>query len=184
MMHWIKLFIIRFYFLFIKRVNVEVYSSSLSKKAILKNKAKVLGGAVIYDYCELGAYSYVNSGVKFISGRIGNYSSIGYDTIIGPQEHPTDQISSHSLILNKLNYIYSEKHPPIIGHNVWVGARVIILKGVTIGNNSIVAAGSVVTRNIPDNSIVAGIPARVIKSKKQYTNLKDDWFLEENIEDI
>jgi acetyltransferase-like isoleucine patch superfamily enzyme len=56
--------------------------------------------------------------------------------------------------------------PVSIGKNVWVGARVQILKGVTIGDNAIVGAGSVVTKNVPANTIVGGSPARVIRSLK------------------
>ncbi|WP_244288832.1 acyltransferase [Leptospira levettii] len=52
----------------------------------------------------------------------------------------------------------------IIGKNVWIGTRVIILKGVKIGDNSVIAAGSVVNRSIPENSIAGGVPAKVIKS--------------------
>lgn len=53
--------------------------------------------------------------------------------------------------------------PIIIGNNVWIGGGVQILSGVTVGNNSVVAAGAVVTKNVPDNSVVAGVPAKVIK---------------------
>ncbi len=56
-------------------------------------------------------------------------------------------------------------HAPVkIGDNVWVGARAVILPGVTIGNNVVVAAGSVVNRDVPDNVVVAGVPA-VIKKR-------------------
>lgn len=51
----------------------------------------------------------------------------------------------------------------IIKNNVWIGENVCILKGVTIGSNTVVAAGSIVTKNIPENSVVAGNPGRVIK---------------------
>jgi len=54
--------------------------------------------------------------------------------------------------------------PVIIGSNVWLGSRVIVLKGVTIGDNSIIAAASVVTKSMPANCIAAGNPARVIKT--------------------
>ena len=53
--------------------------------------------------------------------------------------------------------------PVRLGDHVWIGSRVIILKGVTIGNNSVIGAGSVVTRSIPADSLAAGIPARVIR---------------------
>jgi acetyltransferase-like isoleucine patch superfamily enzyme len=54
--------------------------------------------------------------------------------------------------------------PVIIGNNVWLGSRVTVLRGVTIGNNSVVGAGSVVTKSIPANSLAAGVPAKVIRT--------------------
>jgi len=53
--------------------------------------------------------------------------------------------------------------PVTIGNDVWIGGNVTILPGVTIGNNVVVAAGAVVTKDVPDNCVVAGIPARKIK---------------------
>lgn len=55
-------------------------------------------------------------------------------------------------------------NPVIIGNNVWFGSRVLVLKGATIGDNSVIAAASVVTKSIPANCIAAGNPARVIRS--------------------
>ena len=54
--------------------------------------------------------------------------------------------------------------PIVIGKNVWIGANVTVLGGVTIGDNAIVAAGAVVTKDVPENTIVGGIPTKVIKS--------------------
>ncbi|HTB80539.1 MAG TPA: DapH/DapD/GlmU-related protein [Opitutaceae bacterium] len=51
-----------------------------------------------------------------------------------------------------------------IGENVWVGARSIILKGVTIGDNAVIGAGSLVTRSVPPNTLAVGNPARVVKT--------------------
>ena len=53
--------------------------------------------------------------------------------------------------------------PVRIGNDVWIGGNVTILPGVTIGNNVVVAAGAVVTKDVPDNTLVGGAPARVIK---------------------
>jgi len=58
--------------------------------------------------------------------------------------------------------------PIVVGNDVYIGMRSIILPGVHIGNNCIIAAGSVVSRNVPDNSVVGGVPARVIKSADEY----------------
>ena len=54
--------------------------------------------------------------------------------------------------------------PIVLGSNVWLGMRTIVLKGVTIGDNTIVAAGSVVTRDLPPNVIAGGVPAKPLKS--------------------
>ena len=59
--------------------------------------------------------------------------------------------------------------PVIIKDNAWIGMSAIILKGVTVGEGAIVAAGSVVTKDVPPHTIVAGVPARVIKKDVYYT---------------
>ncbi|MBP6872851.1 MAG: acyltransferase [Bacteroidales bacterium] len=64
---------------------------------------------------------------------------------------------------NVLKEGYVQSKPILIGDNVWIGMRAIILKGVTIGNGSIVAAGAVVTKDVPPNTVVGGVPARVIR---------------------
>lgn len=53
--------------------------------------------------------------------------------------------------------------PVIIGENVWIGANVTVVPGVTIGNNAIIAAGAVVTKDIDSNAVVGGVPAKLIK---------------------
>ena len=60
----------------------------------------------------------------------------------------------------------AEEKPVIIGNDVWIATRAIILPGVHVGNGAIIAAGSVVTRDVPDYSIVGGNPAKVIKMRK------------------
>lgn len=57
-----------------------------------------------------------------------------------------------------------ESKPIQLGRNVWLGVRVIVLKGVTIGDNAVIGAGSVVTHDIPANSVAAGVPARVVRT--------------------
>lgn len=58
--------------------------------------------------------------------------------------------------------------PITVGDNVYIGNNVIILPGVTIGNNVVIGAGAIVSRNIPDNSLAVGVPARVIKTADEY----------------
>lgn len=51
----------------------------------------------------------------------------------------------------------------MIGENVWIGSNTTVVPGVTLGNGSIIAAGSVVTKNVPENVVVGGVPAKIIK---------------------
>lgn len=75
---------------------------------------------------------------------------------------------SHPISAEERNRLYGEIKPITVGNNVWIGASSIILQGVTIGDNSVIAAGSVVKYDVPPNVIVAGNPARIVKQIKPY----------------
>jgi acetyltransferase-like isoleucine patch superfamily enzyme len=88
---------------------------------------------------------------------VGDYSLFGEGVSIHDDNHVMgrgrEPIASRGLITR----------PVVIGRNVWVGARAVILPGVHIGDNAVVGAGAVVTRDVPPYTVVAGVPARVIK---------------------
>lgn len=87
--------------------------------------------------------------------EIGNFVMIGPNTTISTVNHPiTPQGRRENIGIAK---------PVKIGSDVWIGSNVTILPGVTIGNNVVVAAGAVVSKNVPDNSVVGGVPAKLIK---------------------
>lgn len=85
--------------------------------------------------------------------------TIGDNVILAPRVHILSHDASTKVFLN-----YTRVANTRIGDNVFIGAGTIVLPGVTIGNNVIIGAGSVVTRDIPDRSVAAGNPARIIKS--------------------
>ena len=86
---------------------------------------------------------------------IGNHVMIGPNTLITTVGHPLSP---------KARRGYMAKAAPVrIGNDVWIGGNVTILPGVTIGNNVVVAAGAVVTKDVPDNSLVGAVPARLIR---------------------
>ena len=102
---------------------------------------------------------FINNGARIeCYGQI----SIGQQVMIGPGVHIMDG-DGHRLAGGGPVVL-----PIVIRDNVWVGSRVTILKGVEIGEGSVVAAGAVVTRSVPPRSLVAGVPARVIRSAVEW----------------
>ena len=104
----------------------------------------------------IGNHVFINHGCSFLD--LGGIT-IEDNALIGPkvnlitENHPIDPTQRKSLIL----------HPILIKKNAWIGAGATILPGVTIGENSIVAAGAVVNKDVPANTIVGGVPAKIIK---------------------
>ncbi len=88
--------------------------------------------------------------------HIGDYAMIGPNTIITTVNHPLSARGRRERL--------AQAKPVVIGDDVWIGGNCVILPGVTIGNNVIIAAGAVVTKDVPDNCIVAGVPAKKIKN--------------------
>lgn len=139
----------------------------ISPKASVRN-AYFIGNATIGSSVILGEGSYINSG-EIMTGNIGKYCSLAYNVTIGPTEHdPELSITSPSLAKKRglsSKVVEKAKVPPIIEDEVWIGANVVVLKGVRIGSGSIIAAGAVVTKNIPPMEIWGGVPAKFIKKR-------------------
>lgn len=118
-------------------------------------------------FTKLGQKSYTNNALVFRWSNapisIGNYSTIadGVRFIVDKGNHYTNCVSTYPFPNNEKNDIKGIS----IGHDVWIGQNTIILPGVVIGNGVTVAAGSVVTKNIPDYCVVAGVPAKIISTK-------------------
>ena len=110
-------------------------------------------------HIKLGKNVFINHACTFLD--LGGIT-IEDDVQIGPkvnlitENHPVDPTKRKHLDLKSI----------LIKRNAWIGAAATILPGVTIGENSIVAAGAVVNKDVPDNSIVGGIPAKLIKAIK------------------
>ena len=110
----------------------------------------------IGKFTRIGKNVYINHLCSMLDmGTI----TIGDDVLIGPkvnilsEEHPVNPADRKALMVR----------PVVIKNGAWIGAGATILPGVTVGENSIVAAGAVVNKDVPDNTVVGGIPAKVIK---------------------
>jgi len=108
-------------------------------------------------FTSIGENVYINHDCTFLDmGSI----TIEDDVLIGPkvslitESHPLNPSERKALMVK----------PIVIKRNAWIGAGAIILPGVTIGENAVVAAGAVVSKNVPDNTVVAGVPATIIKT--------------------
>ncbi len=105
---------------------------------------------------KLGRNVFINSGCCFQDQggiELGDGCMIGHQVVIATLNHDLMPERRASMIPAKVT----------LGRNVWVGAHATILPGVTIGDNSVVAAGAVVTKDVPANCVAAGVPARVVK---------------------
>lgn len=137
----------------------------------------ILKGTLVSEYggkIIMGNYSQLGFGSKILSVNsviVGDYTAIAGNVVIcDNNNHP---VNPHDrLIIRKTlpgsierSWKYSDNAPIIIGENCWIGENSRICKGVTIGDGSIVAANSVVTKNVPANCIVAGNPAKIVKTE-------------------
>lgn len=123
----------------------------------------------------LGDFTYIAGNTSISKTTIGKFCSIGPDCKIGLGKHPTkDFVSTHPIFFSTLKQAqitfadkdyFKEFENITVGNDVWIGANVIIVDGVSIGNGAIIAAGSVVTKNIPHYAIVGGIPAKIIRNR-------------------
>lgn len=120
----------------------------------------------------IGHSSYSWSDMSYAS--CGNYCSIAGGTLLGPGQHPTDRLTTHISTYSAKEWPhcpfpirrkpFPEMLSPVsIGHDCWIGANAIVMGGVTIGTGAVVAAGAVVTHDVPPFAIVAGVPARVLR---------------------
>jgi len=120
------------------------------------------------------SYACINNAVGDVI--IGDHTRIGlHCTIIGPVNIGNHVNLAQGITVTALNHNFADgelridqqgvsTQPVSIGDDVWIGTNAVILPGVTIGKHVVIAAGAVVTKNIPDNSLVMGVPATVRKS--------------------
>lgn len=118
-------------------------------------------------YSKIGSNSHLRCVDKII---LGDYSAIANNTVICDNNNhpvnPADRMIMRQTPIgsDERSWKHADHAPIIIGKNVWIGEYVRICKGVTIGDGSVVAANAVVTKDVPANCIVAGNPAKIVKT--------------------
>lgn len=122
---------------------------------------------IVKDHCYFGNGSRLTVGDRSQLGqnaRLGGTITLGNDVIMGPDVvmmATSHEFARTDIPINRQGA--KPEEPIIIGNDCWIGTRVIVLPGVHIGNSCIVAAGAVVTHSFPDNCILGGVPAKILK---------------------
>ena len=136
----------------------------------------------------MGRYSYMGKNNSVTNAEIGSFCSIASYCAIGGGAHDLTAVSTSPVFQEgrnvfgvNLGHLKSElNNKVVIGNDVWIGENVFINDGITIGNGAVIGAHSVVTHDVPDYAIVAGVPAKVIRYRFAQETVekltKDAWW--------
>lgn len=132
----------------------------------------VINADSVIDSTTIGRFSYIGAQSQFSQVDVGSFCSIAQGLICGSGDHPAEFVSTHPVFFSlgkqcgvtfAKEGLFEERKKIVIGHDVWIGTRVFIRDGITVGHGAIIAAGSVVVKDVPAYAIVGGVPAKVIK---------------------
>lgn len=151
-------------------------TSWVASNVVFELPIDVADNVSIYYNVTLGKYCNINVGsVLYTQTQVGRFVSIGRNVEIGLAKHPVEYLSTHpfcvaNTLFNRIDEYQKIRRVPwsfhektIIGNDVWIGAKACIVSGVHIGNGAVIAAGSVVTKDVPPYAIVGGVPAKIIR---------------------
>jgi acetyltransferase-like isoleucine patch superfamily enzyme len=125
------------------------------------------------NYSVIESFACINNAVGDVI--IGDHTRVGlHNTIIGPVTIGSHVNLAQGITVTALNHNFEDTNkrideqgistsPVTIEDDIWIGANAVILPGVTVGHHSVVAAGAVVTKDVPPHSLAAGIPAKIMK---------------------
>lgn len=141
----------------IRARSIKGFIDSCGNEINVQRRAVVARRISIGDYSGIGERCVIQGNV-----RIGCHVMMGPEVLIYTQNHDFSRVD---ITMDKQGF--SEEKQVIIEDDVWIGARVIILPGVKIGRGSVIGAGSVVAKSIPEYSVAVGNPAKVVKRRKE-----------------
>ena len=142
----------------LKEIPARIEPGAIIREQVTIGKnAVIMMGAILNIGAVVGEGTMIDMGAV-LGGRatVGAHCHIGAGTVLAGVVEPASAT------------------PVIVEDNVFMGANAVVIEGVHVGKNAVVAAGSVVIRDVPDNAVVAGVPARVIKMKDEGTNGKTE----------
>ena len=146
---------------------------TFSKNSSFEEYVSLSGKTTVVN-CQIGRFTYLNS-AKVGNAILGSFCSLGPEAIVGGLgRHPTNMASTHPSFYSRRGQcriyftdenLFEEDARTVIGHDVWIGTRAVVIDGVTVGTGAIVGAGAVVTKDVEPYSIVAGVPAKTIRMR-------------------
>ena len=145
----------------------------------IHQSSKIEAGCQVINV-EMGKHSFCGYDCTLINCKIGSFCSLADNISVGLASHPVSWISTSPAFIERKDSIkmkYS-KHPyeasceTIIGNDVWIGKGAYIKAGIKIGNGAVIGMGSVVTKDVPDYAIVAGVPAKIIRMRFDENQIK------------
>lgn len=140
----------------LRRLCGKMMLAHCGKKVNIEHKAYFSARVSLGDFSGIGVNAKIHG-----TCSIGSHVMMGEDCTIITRNHKHDRTD-----IPMMHQGFEEERPVVIGNDVWIGDKVTILPGIHIGDGCIVGAGAVVTHDIPPYSIAAGVPARVIKTRK------------------
>ena len=150
-----------FFWINIGQKQIRAFCGKLILSKCGKN-VNIEKGAIFPSSAELGD----NSGIG-IRAQINGKVIIGKNVMMGPDVCIYAINHAFNRVDIPMNFQgFAPEKPVVIGDDVWIGARVIILPGIRIGTGAVIGAGAVVTRDVPDYAVVGGNPARILKMRK------------------
>lgn len=173
------------FFYFRAKYGARVYTDSIALNCQLDTGVVVRENCFLRDV-KVGQECYINRGAEIYQADIARFCSIGQLAQLGPNEHLIDEISTCNQLYNfKLSNRLSAYNSPrtVVESDVWIGARAVVVRGIKLGVGAVVGAGSIVTKDVEPYTIVAGVPAKVIKkrfSKRDIGKLlESEWWCED-----